>query len=300
MRAAPGFHRQKVNQQQSIHLTMKIPLFFRGSSITLALAILISISLSPSTARAEHEGKVQILLLGDSTTEGSIPRLLKPKGPHLEKVIEQLLASESDLPPCRVINSSQSGEYIQRLFTSKRYERNGEKHPGIDYIFIRYGLNDRARIKDFAENFPKDFHELIARLRKDHPKALIIPMTVIPFSGEEASKEINDLVRQVAKKEKLPVFDIFPRYAAELKKGHNMLNYRRYPVAKVPEKYLPLVKPYVIGDRVVVMDNELDGILGHLPGWTGDRHPNLAGYNVVADETAKYLAKLLREKKAKK
>ena len=37
----------------------------------------------------------------------------------------------------------------------------------------------------------------------------------------------------------------------------------------------------------------------HLPGWYGDRHPNLAGYNAIADETAKYLAKLLREEKAK-
>ena len=271
-----------------------------SAAILVLFAILLSISLFPSTAHAEHDGKLQILLLGDSTTEGSIPRMLKPKGPHLEKVIEQLLAAESDLPPCRVINSSQSGEYIQRLFTSKRYERNGEKHPGIDYIFIRYGLNDRARIKNFPENFPKDFHGLIARLRKDHPQALIIPMTVIPFSGDEASKEINDLVRKVAKKEKLPVFDIYPRYAAELKKGHNMLNYRRYPLKKVPAKFHLLVKPYVHRDQVVVMDNELDGILGHLPGWTSDRHPNLAGYNVIADETAKYLAKLLREKKAKK
>ena len=42
------------------------------------------------------------------------------------------------------------------------------------------------------------------------------------------------------------------------------------------------------------MGNELDGILGHLPGWTGDRHPNLAGYNVIADETAKYLTPMLR------
>ena len=48
---------------------------------------------------------------------------------------------------------------------------------------------------------------------------------------------------------------------------------------------------------VVVMDNELDPVLGELPGWYSDRHPNLAGYNVIADETAKYLAKLLREKK---
>jgi len=31
-----------------------------------------------------------------------------------------------------------------------------------------------------------------------------------------------------------------------------------------------------------------------------DRHPNLAGYNVIADETAKYLTKLLRVKKTEK
>ena len=171
--------------------------------------------------------------------------------------------------------------------------------PGVDYIFIRYGLNDRAKVKNFTDEFPKHFHELIARLRKDHPSALLIPMTVIPFSGEEASKEINDLVRQVAIKEQLAVFDIYPRYAAELKMGHNMLNYRRYPLAKVPQKYHKLVKPFVRGSSVIVMANELDAIIGHLPGWYSDRHPNLAGYNVIADETAKYLAKLLRDKRVK-
>ena len=122
-------------------------------------------------------------------------------------------------------------------------------------------------------------------------------MTVIPFANQEISEEINDLVRQVAKKEQLAVFDIYPRYAAELEKGFNMLNYRRYPLVKIPEQYHALVKPFVYGSGVEVMANELDAILGHLPGWYGDRHPNLAGYNVVADESAKYLAKLLREKK---
>ena len=45
-----------------------------------------------------------------------------------------------------------------------------------------------------------------------------------------------------------------------------------------------------------VMDNQLDAHFGHLPGWFGDRHPNLAGYHVIGDETAKYLAPLMREK----
>ncbi len=265
----------------------------------LSLCIILVIVLSPSFVKAEHKGKVQILLLGDSTTEGSVPRRIKPKGPHLEKVLEQLLAAEDDLPKCHVINSSLSGEYIRRLFDSGRYKRDVEKLPGLDYIFIRYGLNDRARLKNFKADFPKHFHELLAQLRKDHPNALLIPMTVIPFANEEGSKEINDLVRGVAKKEKLQVFDIYPRYAAELKKGHNMLNYRRYPLTKIPKKYHALVKPFVHGPSVEVMDNELDSILGHLPGWYRDRHPNLAGYNVIADETAKYLAKILHHKKVK-
>ncbi len=261
--------------------------------ISLGLLILVSLAI-PSEVRGEHEGKVQILLLGDSTTEGSIPRLLKPEGPHLEKVLEKLLAVEEGVPPCHVINSSQSGEYIRRLLDKGRYQKNGAKLPGIDYIFIRYGLNDRARIKNFSENFPKDFHELIKILRKDHPKALIIPTTVIPFSNEETSKTINDLVRQVAKAEKLKVFDIYPGYAKALELGPNMLNYRRYALEKIPKQYHEWLKPRVHGGKVVVMDNELDALFGHLPGWTGDRHPNLAGYNVIAVETAKYLTPLLK------
>ena len=44
------------------------------------------------------------------------------------------------------------------------------------------------------------------------------------------------------------------------------------------------------------MDNRLDAIFGHLPGGFADRHPNLAGDNVIASETAKFLAPILREK----
>jgi len=266
---------------------------FARSSVRFVSALIL-FCLIVSDVRAEHEGKVQILLLGDSTTEGSIPRLIKPEGPHLESMLEQLLAAEEDLPPSHFINSGLSGEYIRRLIDSGRYDRDVAKLPGLDYIFIRYGLNDRARVENFPEEFPKHFHELIDRLRKDHPQALLIPMTVIPYSNEEGCKEINDLVRQVAEKEKLNVFDIYPRYSAELANGPNMLNYRRYPLEKVPEKFHAMVKSFMNGPSVVVMANELDGILGHLPGWYGDRHPNLAGYNVIADETAKYLAAIMR------
>lgn len=252
-----------------------------------------------NSAHAEHEGKVQILLLGDSTTEGSIPRRHAPEGPHLEDVIRLLLAEERDLPPVNVINLGLSGEYIQRLLDSGRYDKLAADLPGIDYVLIRYGLNDAARRENFEENFPKDYHLLLERLKVDHPQAERIVMTVIPYGNEEHSRKLNALNAAVAEAEGLPLFDIYPRYAEELKRGPDMLNYRRYPLEKIPENRREFVKPFVVegaNPTVEVLDNRLDAHFGHLPGWFGDRHPNLAGYHVIGDETAKYLAPRIRQR----
>lgn len=258
----------------------------------LALCLLLACSTS---LLAEHDGKLQILLLGDSTTIGSVCRITDPKGPHLEDVIRLLMAAEKDLPPVNVINQGRDGEYIQRLLADKRYDKEIAKLPGIDYILIRYGLNDVGRREDFDNNFPKDFHELIARLKADFPKAAIIPVTIIPYMTPEADARINKFIAKVAEDEKLPLFDVYTRYAAELKHGPNMLNYRRYSLSKIPEPQREWVQPFVRNDSVVVMDNRLDAHFRDLPGWFGDRHPNLAGYHVIGDETARFLAAQIRK-----
>lgn len=256
-----------------------------------------------STATAGTPRK-QILLIGDSTTEASIPKKLAPEEPQLEDMVRMQLAAEADLPPTDVYNEGLSGEFIRGLLDNKRYEKIVAAHPQADYIFIRYGINDIAKRKDFKENFPKDFHELLERLRHDYPKAAIIPMTVIPYSPENTHAEINELVTQIAANEKLPLFDIAPRYLAELKKGPDTLNYRRYALSKIPENLRPLAMPFVrpgfgADPMVIVLDNHLDSLFGQLPGWAGDRHPNLAGYNVIANETVKWLAPVMRAKLAK-
>jgi lysophospholipase L1-like esterase len=257
------------------------------------IAVLVAL---PRQTRAEHEGKMQILLLGDSTTIGSVCRITDPAGPHLEDVIRSLLAAEKDLPPTNVINQGRDGEFIHGLLTQGRYDREIAKLPGIDYVFIRYGLNDNSKREDFVNNFPKDFSELIGRVRQDFPKATIFPMTIIPYLAPEADAKINTLIRKVAEEEKLALFDVYTRYQAELAHGANMLNYRRYSLDKIPEAQREWLKPFVHGGAVVVMDNRLDAHFRDLPGWFGDRHPNLAGYHVIGDETAKFLAPRIREK----
>ena len=244
--------------------------------------------------------RLQIILLGDSTTEASFPKRYAADEPQFEDMLRVKLATDGDLPPCDVHNEGVSGEFIRRLLDT-RYDKAVKTKPQADYIFIRYGLNDAAKIKDFKTAFPKDFHELLERLRQDHPKAMLIPMTAIPYALDNLHEDINVLIKQIATEEKLTLFDIAPRYLAELKKNPDGLNYRRFPLSKIPEKLRPLATPYIVPEgtepKVVVLDNRLDGLLGHLPGWASDRHPNLAGYNVIADETAKWLAPVIRARK---
>jgi len=276
--------------QEPLKMTSRI---VRFAGLLVALTCLM---LTPAVTLAEHDGKVQVLLLGDSTTIGSVCRMMKPAGPHLEDVVRLLLETEKDLPPVNVINQGRDGEYIHGLLTGGRYDKEIAKLPGIDYVFIRYGLNDNSKREDFVNNFPKDFQALIARLRNDFPQARIIPTTIIPYISKETDAKINGLITKVAEEEKLPLFDVYTRYQAELAHGPDMLNYRRYALDKIPEQHRNWVQPFVRGNAVVVMDNQLDAHFRELPGWFGDRHPNLAGYHVIGDETAQYLAKLLREK----
>jgi lysophospholipase L1-like esterase len=264
--------------------------------------ILLLILCAPALAAADGPTKsprpVRVLLLGDSTCIGSVCRTVAPHADHLEQVIEKLLATEKDLPPVQVINKGRDGEYIRGLLTDGRYDREVVPLKELDFVLVRYGPNDRARLKDFSKEFPRDLRELLDRLGKDHPRAALVLETMLPLYGKKGDDEVNDVVRAAAAERKLPICDIHTRYAAELKFGKNMLNYHRMPLKDIPERVRPLLGDATVlkDGTVVVLDNRLDVHLRDVPNWFRDRHPNLAGYHVIGDETAKFLAPLIRQR----
>jgi lysophospholipase L1-like esterase len=251
-----------------------------------------------SAASQSNKSKVRVLLIGDSTVLGSVPRLLLPQADHLEDVLRKLLAAQRDLPPVEVINKGEDGDTIQRLLGG-RYERDLGKLLGgpLDFIFIRFGINDRFYLTDWPREFPESYRKLIAQIRRDQPRAIVTLETIIPYCDEGTTAEVNAMIRSLADEAGLPVLDTHAKFAAEMKHGPNMLVYRQSALSAIPSQYRGLIPPGNVFDGAVfIHDHSLDVHLRDIPNWFADRHPNLPGYHVIASALADYLAPLLRQR----
>ncbi|MCU4157865.1 SGNH/GDSL hydrolase family protein [Carboxylicivirga sp. A043] len=239
--------------------------------------------------------KVKILLIGDSTTEGGKPTF--------ETTIEQLLVDEEGIPAVEAINVGRGGETAYSLLNTGRYDREIKEIDSVDYIFLRYGINDWLKRQPFEENFPGDMKALIGQLRMDFPESQIIVMTILPFLKEGDTRVVNEFIVNIAAEEKLDVFDICPAYQRGLEEhGKYSMSVRFFPLSEIPEKYHELVAQYTKyyewkkADWVRVYTNELDPLFGHLPNWYKDKHPNPTGYRLIARETVKYILPKLKNK----
>ncbi|TRX70384.1 SGNH/GDSL hydrolase family protein [Carboxylicivirga sp. M1479] len=264
--------------------------------IILLTAFLIINNLAAQSAEKDSiNKKVKLLLIGDSTTEGGKPTF--------ENTIEQLLAREEGIPNVEAINVGKGGETAFSLLNSGRYDSQVKGIDSIDYIFLRYGINDWFKRQPFEENFPKDMKNVIAQLRNDYPESQIIVMTILPFLREDDTKIVNQFITNVASEEKLEIFDICPAYQKGLEEyGEFSMSVRFFPLSDIPEKYHTLVAPYTKyyewkkAEWLRVYTNELDPLFGHLPGWYKDKHPNPTGYRLIARETVEFILPKLKNK----
>lgn len=254
---------------------------------------------------AHANEKIKILLVGDSTTIGNVPRALAPDHPHLEGMME-IIAQAEGLPPLEVINTGQGGETAKRLLGSKIYEKRIKPVTDVDYLIVRMGINDWFKCDDFQADFPGQMKSLLAQLRADHPKAKIILATICRFMSHEDCSKVNDLIKKLSAEEKVPLLDIYTPYNQYLTvNGPNSLNVRRIPLRLIPKSYHEFLKPHTTfikgwggrpdEDVVRVNDSSLDPLFGHIKEWQNDRHPNTEGYNLIAHETVKFLKPILTQ-----
>lgn len=279
-------------------------MIFMHPSFNIRWFIGLALTLGLGAATLQAGDAYKILLVGDSTTIGNLPRQLNPEGLHLEHMIEQLGHAEG-LRPLGVINTGKGGETAQRLLGSKWYDQHIAPVSDMDLIFVRMGINDWFKCDDFEADFPGQLKALLGQLRIDPPNALIVPATICRFMPTPDCEAVNKLIKQVAADEGLDLFDLYTPYNQYLREtGANSLNVRQPSLSHIPEKYHAWLKPRTYfqkgwNDRpdqfvVRVNDTSLDPIFGHLPGWYGDRHPNSEGYNLIAVETVKFLIPLLK------
>ena len=238
--------------------------------------------------------RATVLLLGDSTTIGSVCREVAPEGPHLEALIAKRLSEHERLPGIQVVNLGRDDESIDALFRSGRYDREVATREGADYVVVRYGIIDSVRREQFVENFPRDYRTLIDRLRTDFPGVTVLLSTIVPFRAAEADAEVNRLIASVAAATQLPLVDVYGPFAEMVRRDAHGFTYRRIPLMHVPVEHHRLVAPFVHGDHVVVLDGALDDAMAAVPGWFAERHPNLRGYEVIAEATATRLAMVMR------
>ncbi|MFI3240434.1 MAG: SGNH/GDSL hydrolase family protein [Bacteroidales bacterium] len=265
-----------------------------------------------TSSYANDDEKLLILLIGDSTTEGLTPRNSQPEGPHLEQIVANLLACEDGVPAAEVINLGKGGETAASIFNTNRYAEEVAPYieRDVDYIFVRYGINDWYRlgqdVDSISRQFPKDLRYLFERIAVDFPEAELVPMTVIPYMPERNTEIINNLIKSVVSEKQLPLFDIFePYYKFNQEQGVNSLTVREMDLDKIPAKYHSMLESRIVHytwgnkiySKVVSDDNELDALLGEYEGWYSDRHPNLAGYNLIGKYTVEYILNDLSSKK---
>jgi acyl-CoA thioesterase-1 len=214
-------------------------------------------------------------MLGDCTLATSyLPTRLKNER-RLAEALERRFPGEQLV----IANEGLDGESASGFL--RRYERTMARYPEIDYLLVRYGVNDRR--SDGVDGFRQSLCTLIDRLRTKYPHARLLLETGIyvdypahyAWDRNARIQPIYDVVRSLGADYGLPIVDIYARMKAETEQGNWDLRVRGYGVV---DEHIPVLGP------------GQDHIHGHDVYWFTNIHPNPVGIEIIADEEARVIA----------
>lgn len=218
---------------------------------------------------------IQIVMLGDCTLATSyLPPRLKN-----ETRLAQALERRFPGAQLSITNEGLDGEAVSGFL--RRYNRTMTRYPHVDYLLIRYGVNDRRSVG--IDGFRANLDTLIKRLCSDYPYARILLETgmFVDFPTHYAwdrnavVQPIYDVIRTLGTTYNLPIVDIYERMQDETELGNWDLRVRGYGV---------------VDDHIPVLGSGQDHLHPQDVNWFTNIHPNPTGIEVIADEEANVMA----------
>lgn len=215
-------------------------------------------------------------MLGDCTLATSYLPLRLKNETRLTEALKRRFPDER----VSVSNEGLDGEAVSGFL--RRYERTMARYPDVDYLLIRYGVNDRRA--DGPDGFRANLRALLDRLRADYPAARILLETGMfvdypahyAWDRNAVVQPIYAVIRELATTDCLPLVDIYERMQAETMAGNWDLRVRGYGV---------------VDDHIPVLGPGQDHLHEQDVSWFTNIHPNPNGIDVIADEEARVMAR---------
>ncbi|MDP9310926.1 MAG: GDSL-type esterase/lipase family protein [Chloroflexota bacterium] len=217
---------------------------------------------------------VHLIMIGDCTLATSyLPPRLKN-----EQVLATLLRQRYPQDECVVTNEGLDGETVAQFL--KRYERTFRRNAAPDYVFVRYGVNDRKA--HGVDGFRTYLNQLCHQLRTDFPNVRLLLETGMyvdypahyEFDRNPVLQPIYEVIRELGQRDGYPVVDVYERMRQETAQGNWDLRVRGYGV---------------VDEEIPVLGAGQDHLHAGDVRWWTNIHPNPLGIAVIADEEARVL-----------
>ncbi|MBA3945747.1 MAG: hypothetical protein H0X37_14410 [Herpetosiphonaceae bacterium] len=217
---------------------------------------------------------IHLLLIGDCTLATSyLPDHLRN-----EVLLAERLRRAYPHDHIMITNEGLDGESIAGFL--QRYDRTIARHPLPDYVFVRYGVNDR---RDYGiDQFRALLLQLIQQLQHDLPALRILLETGMfvdypahyAWDRNRVLQPLYDVIREVAAQHDLPLVDLYDRMLQETARGNWDLRVRGYGSVEPNDVVLGAGRDELYSDDI---------------HWFTNIHPNPRGMRVIASEEVRVL-----------
>ncbi len=139
-------------------------------------------------------GKQNILILGDSLTEGYGIEIQKSYPAVLEKKINEIKGFD-----IKIINGGVSGSTSASGMSRLKWQLKNK----IDILMLELGANDGLRGFDISET-EKNLNEIIEYAKSKNVKVWLLGLYMPPNYGKKYTEDFMKMYQRIAKKNKIP------------------------------------------------------------------------------------------------